>query len=69
MSKELPFLIYCIEEYKHQKALDGKAVMDLFNKYCVCEYIVSVFDALHTTGANYIVDDIDKYIESRKESA
>ncbi len=24
------------------------------------------FEALHTTGANYIIDDIDSYIEARQ---
>ncbi|HIU25263.1 MAG TPA: DUF3791 domain-containing protein [Candidatus Copromorpha excrementigallinarum] len=26
----------------------------------------SCFEALHTAGANYIVEDIDLYIETRK---
>ena len=28
--------------------------------------VYSCFEALHTTGANYIVEDIDLYIEARK---
>ena len=66
MSKEGNFLIFCIEQYKTAKKLNGKQVMDLFRTYEVSEYIVSCFEALHTTGTNYIVDDIDMYIESRK---
>ncbi len=66
MSKELPFLVFCVEEYKSQKNLSGKAVIDLFNRYSVCEYIKSFYEALHTTGTKYIVNDIDLYIESRK---
>ncbi|MBR0359669.1 MAG: DUF3791 domain-containing protein [Clostridia bacterium] len=66
MSKEGNFLIFCIEHYKTAKKLNGKQVMDLFRTYEVSEYIVSCFEALHTTGTNYIVDDIDMYIESRK---
>lgn len=66
MSKEIPFIIYCIEEYKSQKGMTGREVIDLFNKYSVCQYIQSFYDSLHTTGANYIVDDIDSYIQSRK---
>ena len=39
MSKELPFLVLCVEEYKNQKKMTGKEVMALFNQYSVCEYI------------------------------
>ena len=65
MSKELPFIIYCIEEYKNQKNLTGKEVMALFNRYSVCDYIRSFYEVLHTTGNKYIVNDIDLYIKSR----
>lgn len=40
--------------------------MDLFIKYRVIDYIVDYFEALHTTGMNYIVDDIDLYITARQ---
>lgn len=65
MSKELPFIIYCIEEYKNQKNLTGKEVMALFNRYSVCDYIRSFYEVLHTTGNKYIVNDIGLYIKSR----
>ncbi len=66
MSKEGNFLIFCIEQYKSAKNLNGRQVMDLFRKYRISEYIVSCFDALHTTGTNYIIEDIDLYIEARQ---
>ena len=66
MSKEGNFLIFCIEQYKNAKNLNGKQVMNLFRKYRVSEYIVSCFEALHTTGTNYIIEDIDLYIEARQ---
>ena len=65
MSKETPFIILCIEEYKNQKGLTGKHVMELFNKYDVCQYIKEFYEVLHTTGTKYIVNDIDLYIKSR----
>ena len=64
MSKELPFLILCIEEYKSYKKMSGKEVLDLFNKYNICEYIIECYEALHTTGMKYMVNDIDDYIVS-----
>lgn len=65
MSKEGIFLIYCIEIYKNAKKLNGKEVTELFKKYDVLNYITTFFEALHTTGDQYIIEDIDGYIESK----
>ena len=45
MSKEGNFLIYCIEQYKVAKRLNGKQVSELFTRYRVWEYIHSCFEA------------------------
>lgn len=66
MSREGTFLVYCTERYKSAKNLTGIEVSELFSKYRVWEYIYSCFEALHTTGENYIVEDIDLYIEARQ---
>ncbi len=65
MSKELPFIVLCIEEYKNRKSLSGNEVISLFKAHSVIEYIKSFYESLHTTGINYIIDDIDTYIKSR----
>ena len=65
LSREGEFLIYCIEIYKSAKNLSGKEVMELFTKYNVTDYIKNYYEALHTTGERYIVNDIDLYIEAR----
>ena len=65
MTKEGKFLIYCLETYKNAKNMNGKEVSVLFTKYNIWDYVITCFEALHTTGANYIVEDIDMYIESR----
>ncbi|MBR2300888.1 MAG: DUF3791 domain-containing protein [Bacteroidaceae bacterium] len=66
MSRQGDFLIYCTELYKSAKKLTGEQVSELFSRYGVWNYIYSCFEALHTTGANYIVEDIDLYIEARQ---
>lgn len=63
MTKQGDFLIYCIEIYKSSKNLTGKQVSDLFSRFDVWNYIYTFYQALHTTGANYIVEDIDQYIK------
>lgn len=65
MSKEGKFLIYCIEIYKNAKKLNGKEVTELLEKYDIFNYITTFFEALHTTGDQYIIEDIDGYIESK----
>lgn len=68
MSRQGDFLIYCTEQYKAARSLTGKQVSELFTYYRVWDYIYSCFEALHTTGENYIVEDIDLYIEARRAS-
>jgi len=68
MSREGEFLVYCIEIYKMAKSLTGREVMNLFEQYRVPEYVRSYFEALHTTGEKYIVNDIDLYIKARQVS-
>ncbi len=66
MDEITPFIVYCIEEYKSAEKLSGKAVIDLFNRYRVIDYIRSYYEALHTTGRQYIVEDINLYIKARQ---
>jgi hypothetical protein len=65
-NNKLDFMVYCIENYKNIKGLKGKDVLELFNKYRVFDYIKATYDALHTTGRDYIVEDLDIYIDARK---
>lgn len=66
MSREGDFLVYCIERYKSAKGLTGIQVSELFSKYRVWDYIYSCFEALHTTGESYIIEDIDLFIKERQ---
>jgi hypothetical protein len=66
MDEKTQFVVYCIEEYKSVEKLSGKAAIDLFNRYRVIDYIRSYYEALHTTGRQYIVNDINLYIKARQ---
>lgn len=68
MSKEAKFLVYCIERYRHFEGLSGSEVAELFEKYGIYDYITKYFEALHTMGDDYIIQDIDDYINSIKET-
>lgn len=65
MSAKAQFTVFCMESYKEHKALTGKQVCELFEKYGVFDYIYDFFDVLHTTGYQYINHDIDIYLQAR----
>jgi len=67
MDEKIDFLVYCIENYKNVKGLKGREAIELFNKYRVLDYINASYEALHTTGREYIIDDLDIYINARKQ--
>ena len=65
MSIEMEFGICCLEEYKFRHKMTGRAVIELFNKFGVMEYLIRHYNALHTTGFEYCVQDIDEFIKKR----
>ena len=69
MDNVTKFLVYCVEIYKTAHKINGKQVMELFNQYKIPEYIVTCFGALHTTGPQYIIEDIAGLIEERRAAA
>ena len=58
MSRELAFLVYCMERYRHFKGLSGADVARLFDEHGVYRYIIKYFESLHTMGDHCIVQDI-----------
>ena len=66
MTKEGKFMIFCAEQYKYAKKLTGRQLDELFSKYRCGDYLLLPDEALHTTGTNYIIHDIDFYIDARK---
>ena len=68
MDNTTKFLVYCIEIYKTAQKLNGRQVMRLFTQYNIQDYIIKCYGALHTTGPEYIIEDISGLIEDRKKS-
>lgn len=66
MSKQGEFLVYCLEMYKAAKNMTGKQTVELFKRYGITDYVTSCYEALHTTGTKYIVEDIDLFVEARQ---
>ncbi len=68
MSRQGEFLVFCAEQYKMAKKLTGRQLSKLFTDYAVWDYIYSCYEALHTTGTAYIIEDIDLYIAARQSA-
>ena len=63
------FLVYCVEIYKTAHKISGKDVMRLFNQYGILDCITNCYGALHTTGPEYIIEDIDGLITKRQAAS
>ena len=42
--------------------------MHIFKKYGILEYLGTCYDVLHTTGREYIIEEIDLFISARKDA-
>ena len=65
MSKETAVSGFCLESYPAHKSLTGTQTAELFRRYGVFDYLNEFYDVLHTTGYQYINNDIDIYLKSR----
>lgn len=61
------FISFCIEQYKNAKGLTGEQAMRTLDEYGVLEYLEEHFDVLHTQSHQWIMEDIDEFIDIRKE--
>ena len=60
------FISFCIEQYKQKHHLTGEQAMLELDQYGVLEYLEEFYEVLHTQSAQWIVEDIDNYINQRK---
>ncbi|MCL2763720.1 MAG: DUF3791 domain-containing protein [Treponema sp.] len=61
------FLVYAIEEYKYLEKKTAKEIMKLFSEYNVFDYITKNYEALHTIGGLAITDDINIFINNKRQ--
>ena len=69
MSDQGKFLVYCLEMYRAAKNMSGREAFELFHKTGADTYVRKCFGALHTTGNQYIIDDLDGFINDRLRPA
>lgn len=63
------FLSFCIEQYKELKRLNGTEVAKIFSQYGVLEYLEQHFEPLHSQSSQWILEDIDEFINLRKKES
>lgn len=61
------FVAFCIEEYGAAQKMSGEQVLDLFSKYGLVDYLSEFYEVLHTQGRQWLIEEIDEFIEIRKK--
>ncbi len=63
----LLFQLFCLENYKDAKQLSPEDVLALFTQYDVFGFLKDGFEVLHTQGREYLIDEIQIYIQNREK--
>lgn len=67
ISKEkFEFYTYCLENYAIRNQMSGMRAWVIFKESSADEYVIDNFDLLHTQGLEYVLDDIQRFINRRK---
>lgn len=67
VSKEaFEFYTYCLENYAIFKQISGIRAWVTFKESGVDDYIINNYDLLHTQGLEYVLNDIQRFINRRK---
>jgi len=69
MRETVTFKAWCLEQYKHEHKMSGMDTFSLFKKYGVLDYLHEFYDSLHSFGMQYLVQEIDDFIEVRQKPA
>ena len=60
------FYTYCLENYVILNRITGMRAWVLFKETGADEYVINNYDLLHTQGLDYILYDIQRFIDRRK---
>lgn len=61
------FYTYCLENYATHNQISGMRAWVIFKDSGVDTYIIDNYDLLHTQGIEYVMDDIQRFINKRKK--
>ncbi len=61
------FYTYCLENYATCKHMSGMRAWVLFKESGADEYVIGNYDLLHIQGMEYVLDDIQRFINRRRK--
>ena len=64
--EEFEFYTYCLENYAIRNQMSGMRAWVIFKESSADEYVIDNYDLLHTQGLEYVLDDIQRFINRRK---
>lgn len=64
-AKVLEFVLFCVEMYAQKHEISGRVVMDRFSEYGVVDFLRDGYDVLHTQGREYIISEIEIFLDNR----
>lgn len=64
--EQFDFYTYCLENYAIRKRISGIRAWVIFKESCADKYVIDNYDLLHTQGLDYVLDDIQRFINRRK---
>lgn len=60
------FYVYCVERFAKRNRLTSLQAMALFDRYLADDYILDNYDFLHTQDIEYVLDDVERFIDNRR---
>ncbi|MDR1061435.1 MAG: DUF3791 domain-containing protein [Clostridiales bacterium] len=66
---EVWFLASCVELYKDEKGISGREAYRHLRDTGALDFIIGCWEGLHMTSPAYIVDSIDEYVRTHRETA
>ena len=64
-AKVLEFVLFCVEMYSQKHQISDRGVMDMFSEYGVVDFLRNGYDVLHTQGREYIISEIEIFLDNR----
>jgi hypothetical protein len=64
-AKVLEFVLFCVEMYAQKHEISGRVVMERFSEYGVVDFLCDGYDVLHTQGRQYIISEIEIFLDNR----
>lgn len=61
------FVAFAIEQYGHDKGIGSDAAFDTLSEYGVLEHLIKFYDVLHLHGDRWLMQEIDEFIERKKQ--